>query len=147
MKIKFREGFRPFAPVVCEEDYNDYFESGKQSYYMLFTSMVKKSLRRKLPEDFQQYSLEEKRKFLKSDLPAITHIDFSARVQGVKKDLTPMLWNLIQSYKKITGIGVLINTSFNVKDEPIVNSPEDAYLCFMKSGMDVLVLENYIIVK
>lgn len=147
MKIKFREGFRPFAPVVCEEDYDDYFEHGKQSYYMLFTSKVKTSLRKKLPEDFQQYSLEDKRKFAKSDLPAVTHIDFSARVQVVKKDLNPRLWHLIQSYKKLSGIGVMINTSFNVKDEPIVNSPEDAYLCFMKSGMDVLVLENYLIVK
>lgn len=147
MKTKFREGFRPFAPVVCEEDYNDYFETGKQSYYMLFTSKVKKSLRKNLPVDFQQFSLEEKRKFVKSDLPAVTHIDFSARVQVVKKDLNPRLWYLIQSYKKRSGVGVLINTSFNVKDEPIVNSPEDAYLCFMKSGMDVLVLENYLIVK
>ncbi len=147
MKIKFREGFRPFAPVVCEEDYDDYFESGKQSYYMLFTSTVKESLRKKLPDDFQKFSLEEKRKYIKSDLPAITHVDFSARVQVVKKDLNPLLWQLIQSYKKITRIGVLINTSFNVKDEPIVNSPEDAYLCFMKSGMDVLVLGNYLIEK
>jgi len=147
MKIKFREGFRPFAPVVCEEDYDDYFENGKQSYYMLFTSRVKESLRKELPMEFQQFSLEDKRKFIKSDLPAITHVDFSARVQVVKKALNPMLWNLIQEYKKLTGVGVFINTSFNVKDEPIVNSPEDAYLCFMKSGMDVLVLENYLIVK
>lgn len=147
MKIKFREGFRPFAPVVCEEDYDDYFENGKQSYYMLFTSKVKESLRKELPVNFENFSLEDKRKLVKSELPAVTHIDFSARVQVVKKDLNTMLWNLIQSYKKITGIGVLINTSFNVKDEPIVNSPEDAYLCFMKSGMDVLVLENYLIIK
>lgn len=147
MKIKFREGFRPFAPVVCEEDYDDYFEAGKQSYYMLFTSKLKPALRRNLPENFLQFSLEEKRKFAKSDLPSITHIDFSARVQVVKKDLNPRLWHLIQSYKKITDVGVMVNTSFNVKDEPIVNSPEDAYLCFMKSGMDALVLENYLIVK
>lgn len=147
MKIKFREGFRPFAPVVCEEDYDDYFELGKQSYYMLFTSKLKPSLRRSLPENFHQFNLEDKRKFAKSDLPAITHIDFTARVQVVKKDLNPRLWHLIQSYKKTSGVGVLINTSFNVKDEPIVNSPEDAYLCFKKSGMDVLVLENYLIMK
>ena len=147
MKIKFREGFRPFAPVVCEEDYDEYFEAGKHSYYMLFTSAVKKALRKDLPKDFQEYSLEEKRKFAKSDLPAITHVDFSARVQVVKRDLNPIVWSLIQSYNKLTGIGVLINTSFNVKDEPIVNTPEDAYLCFMRSGMDVLVLENYLIEK
>lgn len=147
MKIKFREGFRPFAPVVCEEDYDEYFEPGKKSLYMLFTSTVKKSLRKDLPKDFPEYSLEEKRKFIKSDFPGVTHIDFSARVQVVSKNLNPVLWNLIQSYKKLTGIGILINTSFNVKDEPIVNTPEDAYLCFVKSGMDVLVLENYLIEK
>lgn len=147
MKIKFREGFRPFAPVVCEEDYNDYFEESKKSLYMLFTSKVKESLRKELPENFEAMSLEDKRKVVKSDLPAITHIDFSARVQVVTKTMNPVLWELIQYYKKHTGIGVLINTSFNVKDEPIVNSPEDAYRCFMKSGMDILVMENYIIEK
>lgn len=147
MKIKFREGFRPFAPVVCEEDYEQYFEPGKHSYYMLFTSGVKESLRKTLPDNFQSLSLEEKRKFIKSDLPAITHIDFSARVQVVKQDLNPAFWNLIRTYKRLTGSGVLINTSFNVKDEPIVNTPGDAYLCFINSGMDVLVLENYIIEK
>lgn len=147
MKIKFREGFRPFAPVVCEEDYDDYFEPGKHSYYMLFTSKVKKSLCKELPDSFAQFSLEEKRKFVKSELPAITHIDYSARVQVVKKDINPAFWNLLQSYKQHRGKGVLINTSFNVKDEPIVNTPEEAYHCFMKSGMDVLVLENYIIEK
>ena len=147
MKIKFREGFRPFAPVVCAEDYDTYFEEGKPNYYMLFTSKLKKSLRQELPEGFDEFTLEEKRKVLKSKLPAITHIDYSARVQVVKKELNPLLWSLIQSHKKATGVGVLINTSFNIKDEPIVNTPEDAYLCFIKSGMDVLVLENYLIVK
>lgn len=147
MKIKFREGFRPFAPVVCEEDYDTYFEKGKHSYYMLFTSKVKNTLRKPLPDNFDVLGLDEKRRIPKSKLPAITHIDFSARVQVVQKEFNPLLWNLIQSYKKYTGMGVLINTSFNVKDEPIVNTPEDAYLCFMKSGMDVLVLENYLIVK
>jgi carbamoyltransferase len=147
MKIKFREGFRPFAPAVCEDDYDDYFETGKHSYYMLFTSEVKKSIRKNTPQNFSECSLEEKRTFIKSDLPAITHIDYSARVQVVKKETNPAFWSLIKSYKQLTGIGVLINTSFNIKDEPIVNTPEDAYLCFKKSGIDVLVLENYLIVK
>ena len=147
MKIKFREGFRPFAPAVCEEDYDTYFEAGKQSKYMLFTNTIKKSLRISLPEHFDLLSLKEKREFAKSTLPAITHIDFSARVQVVRKDFNPRFWKLLQLYKKSTGVGVLINTSFNLKDEPIVNSPENAYLCFMKSGMDVLILENYIIIK
>lgn len=147
MKIKFREGFRPFAPAVCEEDYDTYFEDGKRSKYMLFTSKVKKSLRKPLPENFDSLSLNEKREIPKSELPAITHIDYSARVQVVQRGLNPRFWKLLQSYKRSTGVGVLINTSFNLKDEPIVNSPNDAYLCFMKSGMDVLILENYVIVK
>lgn len=147
MKIKFREGFRPFAPVVCEEDYDAYFEPGKKSYYMLFTSQVKASLQHKKPENFEAFSLDDKRNFVKSQLPAVTHIDYSARVQVVNKSINPKLWHLIQAYKKLTGVGVLINTSFNVKDEPIVNTPTDAYLCFMKSGMDVLVIENYLIEK
>ena len=146
-KIKFREGFRPFAPAVCEEDYQEYFETGKPSPYMLFTSLVKKDLRKNLPPDFENLNLEEKRKVKKSDLPAITHVDYSARVQTVNKDTNPMFWELLQSFKKNTGVGVLINTSFNLKDEPIVNTPEDAYICFEKSGMDILVLENYLIVK
>ena len=147
MKIKFREGFRPFAPAVCEEDYERYFEPEKQSYYMLFTNAVKHSIRQKLPADFDELTLDEKRKWPKSELPAVTHTDFSARVQVVTKALNPRFWQLIQTCKKCTGVGVLINTSFNVKDEPIVNSPADAYACFMKSGMDVLVLGNYIIEK
>ncbi|MDT0687844.1 carbamoyltransferase family protein [Autumnicola psychrophila] len=147
LKIKFRESFRPFAPAVCEEDYDIYFEQGKQSYYMLFTNELKRSLVKKLPNNFDELSLEEKRNLVKSKLPAITHTDFSARVQVVKKSMNPRFWNLLQAYKKLTGNGVLINTSFNVKDEPIVNTPENAYLCFMHTGMDILVLENYLIVK
>nr|WP_288981523.1 carbamoyltransferase N-terminal domain-containing protein [uncultured Allomuricauda sp.] len=147
MKIKFRESFRPFAPAVCEEDYDSYFEPGKQSNYMLFTNPVKASIRKALPKNFHELSLEGKRKIPKSDLPAITHVDYSARVQVVKQGVNPTFWGLLQTFKKLTGTGVLINTSFNVKDEPIVNTPEDAYHCFMNSGMDVLVLENYVIVK
>lgn len=147
MKIKFREGFRPFAPAVCEEDFDTYFEAGKHSYYMLFTNDVKESIKKELPEGFHFLGLDEKRNYIKSDLPAITHIDYSARVQVVKKDINPVFWSLIKSYQKQTGIGVVINTSFNVKDEPIVNTPAEAYACFMKSGMDALVLENYIVEK
>lgn len=147
LKIKFRESFRPFAPAVCEEDHDIYFEPGKQSAYMLFTNPVKASLRKSLPKNFNELTLEEKRKIPKSDLPAITHVDYSARVQVAKKEVNPTFWGLLQTFKKLTGTGVLINTSFNVKDEPIVNTPEDAYHCFMNSGMDVLVLENYVIVK
>ncbi len=147
LKIKFRESFRPFAPAVCEEDYEDYFEPGKHSAYMLFTNPVKESLRKPLPKNFDELSLEEKRRTPKSDLPAITHVDCSARVQVVKKEVNPTFWGLLKAFKKLTGNGVLINTSFNVKDEPIVNTPEDAYQCFINSGMDILVLENYVIEK
>lgn len=147
LKIKFRESFRPFAPAVCEEDFDTYFEEGKHSQYMLFTNALQKSLLNELPDNFDTFSLEEKRNFVKSDFPAVTHVDFSARVQVVKKSMNPRFWQLIQSYKKLTGKGVIINTSFNVKDEPIVNSPEDAYKCFMNTGMDILVIENFIIVK
>ncbi|MBZ9630275.1 hypothetical protein LB465_05735 [Salegentibacter sp. LM13S] len=147
LKIKFRESFRPFAPAVCEEDYGTYFKQGKQSYYMLFTNELKQSLVNELPNNFDELSLEEKQNFIKSTLPAITHVDFSARVQVVKKSTNAKFWNLIQAYKKVSGNGVIINTSFNVKDEPIVNTPENAYFCFMNSGMDILVIENYLIVK
>lgn len=147
LKIKFRESFRPFAPVVCEEDYATYFEPGKRSYYMLFTNKVKKTLRLELPSNFNELSLEEKRNIPKSKLPAITHVDFSARVQVVKKEMNPKFWGLIQAYKKLSGHGVIINTSFNIKDEPIVNSPEDAYMCFKNTDMDVLIMENYVILK
>lgn len=147
LKIKFRESFRPFAPAVCEEDYKDYFEPGRQSPYMVFTNQVKESIKKKLPENFDKMTLEEKRGTTRSELPAVTHVDYSARVQVVQKDLNPVFWELLQTFKKLTGHGVLINTSFNIKDEPIVNSPEDAYSCFINSGMDVLVMENYLIVK
>ena len=147
LKIKFRESFRPFAPAVCEEDYETYFEQGKPSAYMLFTNPIKVSLRKPLPKNFDELSLEEKRKTAKSELPAITHVDYSARVQVVKRESNPTFWSLLQTFKNLTGNGVLINTSFNVKDEPIVNTPEEAYHCFMNSGMDVLVLENCLIVK
>ncbi len=147
LKIKFRESFRPFAPAVREEDYDDYFEPGQHSPYMLFTNTVKASIRKTLPLNFEDFSLEEKRKIPKSELPAVTHLDYSARVQVVQKELNPEFWSLLHAFKKLTGCGVLINTSFNVKDEPIVNTPEDAYRCFVNSGMDILVIENYLIVK
>ncbi len=147
LKIKFREGFRPFAPAVCAEDYDTWFEPGKQSYYMQFTGKIKQAKRIPLPGGFEDWSLDEKRQFPKSALPAITHIDYSARIQVVTQEINPDFWNLLQAYKKVSQVGVLINTSFNVKDEPIVNTPEDALACFMKTEMDVLVLENCIIEK
>jgi carbamoyltransferase len=127
MKIKFRESFRPFAPAVLAEDAGRYFVPATASPYMLFVSEVK----------------EEYRKIF----PAITHVDYSSRVQTVTKLNNPKFWNLINEFKKVTGHGMLINTSFNVRGEPIVCTPEDAYLCFMKCGMDLLVIGNYLFDK
>lgn len=117
--IKFREGFRPFAPVITVEDVSEYFDQSVPSPYMMFVKEVK----------------EEKRKLL----PAITHADGTARLQTVDRQTNPLLWKLLNEFRSLTGCPVLINTSFNVKDEPIVNSPEDAYRCFLKSGMDKMV--------
>ncbi|HET7001265.1 MAG TPA: carbamoyltransferase C-terminal domain-containing protein, partial [Puia sp.] len=127
MKIKFREGFRPFAPAVLAEDAAQYFIPANPSPYMLFVSEVKEEYRR--------------------TFPAITHVDDSSRIQTVTKKDNPKFRDLLNEYKKITGHGMLINTSFNVKDEPIVCTPEDAWRCFMKCGMDFLVIGNYLIDK
>jgi carbamoyltransferase len=127
VKIKFREGFRPFAPAVLAEDAAQYFVPAAPSPYMLFVSQVNEEYRR--------------------IFPAITHVDYSSRIQTVSKKDNPLFWNLINEFKKITGHGILINTSFNVRDEPIVCTPEDAYRCFIKCGMDFLVIGNYLFDK
>ena len=127
LKIKFREGFRPFAPAVLAEDAGQYFVPATVSPYMLFVSEVKEEYR--------------------GVFPAITHVDYSSRIQTVRKQDNPAFWNLINEFKKISGHGILINTSFNVRGEPIVCTPEDAYLCFMKCGMDFLVIGNYLFDK
>jgi carbamoyltransferase len=127
LKIKFREGFRPFAPAVLAEDAGQYFVPATGSPYMLFVSEVK--------EEYQK------------TFPAITHVDNSSRIQTVRKQDNPAFWNLINEFKKISGHGILINTSFNIRGEPIVCTPEDAYRCFMKCGMDFLVIGNYLFDK
>lgn len=147
LKIKFREGFRPFAPAVLEEDVSEYFEYGFRSPYMLLIDYIKPFRRRELPEDYNQWQWMEKLYFIRSDLPAITHIDFSARVQTVSEKTNPRFHKLLRKFKEITGYGILINTSFNVRGEPIVCSPEDAYKCFMRTDMDYLVIENFLFDK
>lgn len=147
LKIKFREGFRPFAPVTTEEDYQHYFDTDKPSRYMLITAPLKERWRLPLLSHFNQLSPEEKRNQVLSLLPAITHVDYSCRVQTVAQPDNPLLWQLLQDWKAVSGHPVLVNTSFNVRGEPIVNTPEEAYRCFMQTGMDMLVMNGFIFYK
>ena len=147
LKIKYREGFRPFAPSVLHEDRSDYFEINSPSPYMLLVQPGVQSRRNKLPSNYGSMPLLEKLYFLRSDLPSITHIDYSARIQTVHKETNPRYHSLIEHFKKLTGYGVLINTSFNVRGEPIVCTPEDAYKCLMRTEMDYLVVGDYIFDK
>lgn len=142
LKIKFREGFRPFAPAVLAEEVAGYFEVGTASPYMLFVTPVKKSLRLAVNDD--AHTLYERLYEIRSTVPAITHVDYSARVQTVHRTLHPKFWALINSFKKLTGCAMLINTSFNVRGEPVVNTPSDAWLAFMRTEMDYLVTGNYV---
>lgn len=147
IKIKFREGFRPFAPSVLRERVADYFEMDCESPYMLLVAPVKKE--RQIPLTADQRTLWgiEKLNVPKSDLPAITHIDYSARVQTVSADTNPNYHALISEFERLTGCGVIVNTSFNVRGEPIVCSPADAYACFMRTHIDYLVLGPYLLEK
>lgn len=147
LKIKNRESFRPFAPAVLEEDASSIFEIRGSSPYMLEVYNVKKELLTDIPDNYNTFSLKEKLYFTKSSIPAVTHVDFTARLQTVNKTQHPLFWKLINEFKILTGCSMVINTSFNIKDEPIVCTPEDAYNCFIKTGMDVLVLGKYIILK
>lgn len=147
LKIKFRESFRPFAPSVIREDVSEYFELNGESPYMLLVAPLKENKRRKMSIEEEKLFGIEKLNIVRSDIPAITHVDYSARVQTVEEDKNPRYYKLIKAFKKITGCSVIINTSFNVRGEPIVCSPEDAYRCFMRTNMDYLVMENYILNK
>lgn len=147
LKIKYREGFRPFAPSVLAEDCNDYFEMDVPSPYMLLIADVQKSRRNELPEGYYDMDLWKKLYFKRSDVPSITHLDFSARVQTVHKETNPRYWKLLKAFKVLTDYSVLVNTSFNVRGEPIVCTPADAYKCFMRTEMDYLVVNDYILKK
>lgn len=147
IKIKFREGFRPFAPSVLYEKVSNYFEMEKESPYMLLTADVKKERRIPMSSDDQKKWGIEKLNVVRSDIPAITHVDYSARLQTVHKETNPRYHKLISKFEEKTGCAVIINTSFNVRGEPIVCTPEDAYKCFMRTDMDYLVLGNYILSK
>ncbi|MGZ8552660.1 MAG: carbamoyltransferase family protein, partial [Chitinophagaceae bacterium] len=146
LKIKARESFRPFAPAVLEENAADYFEMNNPSPFMLFTYPIRQNLKKPVA-DPGKGSLQDRVNSLRSSLPAITHIDYSARVQTVNKADNELFWNLLQAFNNITGVPVLINTSFNRRGEPIVCSLKDAYFCFMESEMDFLVAGNYLFDK
>lgn len=147
LKIKYREGFRPFAPAVLAEDAPIYFDLLSSSPYMLLVQSVKKELQNPLPENYKQLSINEQLYFKRGNLPAITHVDFSARIQTVHKETNATFYNLLQSFKQLTGCAVLINTSFNVRNEPVVCTPAEAYQCFMRTEMDFLVIENFVFSK
>lgn len=147
LKIKYREGFRPFAPSVLEEDIGVHFDLDRVSPYMLLVTPIREEKRAPLPPGYAEKPLYERLYHLRSDLPAITHIDYSARIQSVSRETNPRYWELINEFKKLTGYGVIVNTSFNVRGEPIVCTPEDAYRCFMRTEMDYLVLGNFVLDK
>lgn len=147
IKIKFREGFRPFAPLMLQEEADRLFGLKQPSPYMLFVHPIKEQFRKPLPANYHTLSLMEKLYVQRSELPAITHIDFSARIQTVAEADNPQVYQLLHAFKKLTGYGVLINTSFNVRGEPIVCSPDDAYACFMQTDMDMLVLGSFVFYK
>src|ERR1044071_7158572 len=147
LKIKYREGFRPFAPSVLEEEIQTYFELDRPSPYMLLVAPVRAEKRIPAPNDYHAKGLYERLYFLRSDIPSVTHIDYSARIQSVSKDVNPRYWQLIREFKVLTGYGVIVNTSFNVRGEPIVCTPKDAYRCFMRTEMDTLVLGSFVLEK
>ena len=147
LKIKFRETFRPFAPSVLYEDLNDWFDLEIESPYMLLVSQVNKNKLIKMTEDQEKLFGIEKLNIKRSEIPAVTHVDFSARIQTVHKDTNEKYYNLIKKFKELTNCPVLLNTSFNIRGEPIVCSPEDAFRCFMGTNLDVLVIENFVLYK
>ncbi len=147
LKIKYREGFRPFAPSVLAEDLKDYFEGAYISPYMLLVDVLKPDLRHPWPDGYQSWPLEKRLYFNRSQMPAITHLDYSARVQSVHLETNPLYHQLISEFKKLTGFGMLVNTSFNVRGEPIVGSPIDALKCFFQTEMDTLCIGSFVIEK
>ena len=147
LKIKFREGFRPFAPSVLRERVSDYFDLDVDSPYMLLVAGVREDRRVNLTTEQQQLWGIDQLNVVRSDLPAITHVDYSARVQTVCRETNPHYYDLLKAFERRTGCGVLINTSFNVRGEPIVCTPEDAYRCFMRTNIDFLVLGTFLLDK
>jgi carbamoyltransferase len=147
LKIKYRESFRPFAPSILAEDASDYFDLTENSPYMLLVAPVLEKRYLTTDENDRTQKLYDRLYQVRTDIPAVTHVDFSARVQTVHRETNPRYWRLINTFKKKTGCSLLVNTSFNVRGEPIVCTPEDAYTCFMRTEMDYLVIENFLFTK
>jgi carbamoyltransferase len=147
LKIKYRESFRPFAPSVLRERVSDYFEMETDSPYMLLVAPVVEKRRKPMGRAQQGLWGIALLNVPRSDIPAITHLDYSARIQTVHEDTNPRYHKLLKAFEALTGCAVLVNTSFNVRGEPIVCTPEDAYRCFMRTEMDLLVLENCVLDK
>ena len=147
LKIKFRESFRPFAPTVLVEHVSDYFEIDRESPYMLLVAPVRKDKRvNSQPENKDLFGIE-KLKVPRSVIPAITHVDYSARIQTVDKKNNGLYYDMIKAFYDLTGCPVIINTSFNVRGEPIVCSPQEAYTCFMRTEMDYLIMGSFLLDK
>ena len=147
LKVKYRESFRPFAPAVPRDDVADWFELDRDSPYMLLVADVRKDKRRLMSAEEQKLFGIEKLNVVRSEIPAVTHVDYSARVQTVDADTNPLFYRLLKSFKRLTGCPVLVNTSFNVRGEPIVCTPEDAFRCFMGNELDQLIVGNCVLLK
>src|SRR5579872_1741969 len=147
LKIKFRESFRPFAPAVLREHVHEWFDLDADSPYMLLVADVIEERRLPVPPDAQNLWGIEQLNVPRSTVPAITHVDYSARIQTVRRDTNPTYYDIIDAFYRRTGCPVIVNTSFNVRGEPIVCTPEDAYRCFMRTDMDALVLETFLLQK
>ena len=147
LKVKFRESFRPFAPSVLRDDVNNWFDLNCDSPYMLLVADVKKNIQVPMSKEDQKLFGINKLNKKRSSIPAVTHVDYSARVQTVHKETNPRYYKLLEKFKKITGCPVLVNTSFNVRGEPIVCTIQDAFRCFMGTNLDLLVCENFVLFK
>jgi carbamoyltransferase len=147
LKIKFRESFRPFAPSVQREHVAEWFDLDRESPYMLLVADVAARRRRAMTAEEQALWGIEKLNVVRSEIPAVTHVDYSARIQTVRRDANPLYWDILEAFRQKTGCPVIVNTSFNVRGEPIVCTPQDSYRCFRRTEMDALVLENYILRK
>jgi carbamoyltransferase len=147
LKIKYRESFRPFAPSVLREHVADWFEFNDDSPYMLIVANVQPEHRREMTEDEQRLFGIDKLNVKRSEIPAVTHVDYSARIQTVRKEVNPLYWEIIEAFRRLTGCPIVVNTSFNVRGEPVVCTPEDSYRCFMRTEMDYLVLETCVLDK
>ncbi len=147
LKVKFRESFRPFAPSILREDLSSWFNLDQDSPYMLLVANVKKNIQIPMSEKDKKLFGIEKLNIKRSSIPAVTHVDYSARIQTVHQETNPKYYKLLCKFKEITGCPILVNTSFNIRGEPIVCSVEDSFKCFMGTNLDILVCENFIMYK